>query len=511
MSGTRSKLVISTLFFSLFALSPCSNAGKKIPGLKTSKSTVSDKEFSGIFSRLKNEKNSQVPANSKTSTEDSRGLFGIFKKQEKPIKKEDDVPEMELPTGKPKTSRETVENPPYNHAMVFIGGSLDIYAFFGMYDAAMAKFKKGEGPKPDLIIGTCGGALASAIIKILPDPEERRAFIRSKQFYDYMRNIRFTDIPLTGIIKDLKKVAHLAVEQKDPDSPHRVIPDPFYKRSLLHKDNQYYFDELTTSFENSDPNNPEVVILSNEILFDESEVGRKPEKGEKLYRETVYTSNEVARNLAAAGYKRSATAKANPDSFIDDRVNINTRETVTQAARNSFTDPYLIHVDKPFLTGAVSSQSAFDIAKLAKEVTVRYPPHWDKIDGGIMGKFFGYDPWEATEDFTSNFADRWVDTSNPPYKSLAQKLAFAPTPKAMTNLGLRATSNVPKFSHDNFLKHIEEQYAYGWENYMESSQLPKNDKTHIERRIDRGLAPAEFRAMQLEARGIKAKGLKPSK
>ncbi|NCN27031.1 hypothetical protein GW915_05595 [bacterium] len=443
----------------------------------------------GLFKKKEQRKSPAIAAQGEAP---KLKLFqGLFKGKDVEM----EAPEkLAKPIGPNPKSRETVENPPYKHAMIFSGGSLDIYGFFGMYDAAVA-----SGNPPDLIIGTCGGALAAAIIKAMPDPEERRAFIRSKQFYNYMRNIKFTDMPLTGILKDLKTIAHLAVEQRDPSSPHRVVPLARYKRSVLHKDNEYYYDEIDVSFEKQSVEAPEVVIISNELLYDKEDAKRRVAAGEKLYRETVYSSEKVKGQLEKMNYS-SATGAALPNSFIGTRVALRTDVSLTQAARNSFTDPYLIHLDQNYLTGAVNSRSSYKIASLAKELSVRYPPHWDKIDGGMMSKFFGYDPWEETENYTSLYADRWIDTSSPQYESMSQKIAFVPTIGSLPSLGFRAVSGVPKFSHDNFKDNVEEQYAYGWSEYSKSDSLPKNDKTHIDKRIDRGLPASEFKAMQAEAR-----------
>jgi len=390
------------------------------------------------------------------------------------------------------SSRATVPAPPFRHVLLFSGGSLDIHTLFGIYDAAVA-----SGNPPDLLIATCGGALGAAIIRSIPDPAERAAFTASREFYDYMRKIRYTDLSLLDVYSDLRKIAHLAVEQTDPASPHRVVPDAFFERSIMHPENRYHYDEIDIRFDAPRPGAPEVVILANRLLYGREDVGKPVPPGTRLYVETVFCSERVARLLRAMPL-RSAVNAAFPDSFIAPEVSYETEVPLGAAARHSYSDPYLVPVDGPYLTGAVNELTAYEITRLAREATIRYPPQWDRIDGNLMKKFFGHDPWTATERYTSLYADRWVDTTDRDYKSLARNIGFAPTPRALATLGIRVTTNVPKLNHRRFLKLVEQQHEYGSGKYLQAAAAPRNSRDHIVERMDLGLSPDELKRVRAE-------------
>jgi len=391
-------------------------------------------------------------------------------------------------------SRQPVASPPFRHALVFSGGSLDIHTLFGIYDAAAA-----SGNPPDLVIATCGGALGAAIIRAYPDPDDRNAFTHSRVFYDYMRRIRYTDLSLIDVYSDLRQLGHLAVEQSNPESPHREVPNPFYERSIMHPDNQYHYEEIDLRFDEARRGAPEVVILANRMLFWKEDVGKHTPPGTRLYQETVFCSPRVARLLRRMPL-RSAVNAAFPDSFIGPGIHYETETALGRAARHSYSDPYLVPLDGPYLSGAMNELTAYEIARLAREVTIRYPPQWDRIDGNLMKKFFGHDPWEATERFTSLYADRWVDTTDRDYKSLARNIGFAPTPRALMSLGVRVTTNVPKLSHRRFLKLLEDQLAYGARKYEETAAAPPNAREHVVERSDRGLPLDELVRVRAENR-----------
>lgn len=369
-----------------------------------------------------------------------------------------------------------------------------MHVLFGMYDAAVE-----SGNPPDLIVASCGAALGAAVLRAMPDPEERKSFTRSRRFYDYMRRLRYTDLSLFDVFSDLRRLGHLAVEQSDPHSPHREVPDAFYRRSIMHPDNQYIYDEISLGFDDKVPGAPEIVLLANRLLFTQEDVGRRPQPGERLYEETVFCSTRVARLLQAMPL-RSAVNAAFPDSFIGPGIAYETGFSLAEAARFSYTDPYLVPLAGPYLTGAVNELTSYEIARLAREATIRYAPQWDRIDGSLMKKFFGHDPWSTNEIFASRYADRWVDTTDRDYKSLARNIGFAPTPRAVATLGLRVKTNIPKLSHRRFLRLVRAQEDYGRARYEQAAKRPPNSREHIIERYDFGLPTEELDRVRAENR-----------
>lgn len=412
------------------------------------------------------------------------------------------TPVIENPTSVNPTPyrRETVANPPYKHAMIMTGGDLDIFEFMGMYDAAVE-----SGNPPDVIIGACGGALAAAIIKAMPNKEERMNFINSRTFYEYMRDIRYSNKPLTAVLKEIKNLTKGVVYQtENPAGEHgnktegqRVIPNIQPKFSLMHPDNNYAYEEIDFKFDEKDQAGPELIILAYEMQYDAHQSGEPVKKGQKLYKEAIYSSPEMAAHLKAMGYQ-SKVAREAPNSFIANDVKLITDADYNTAVRNSYTDPFYLPIDDRYLTGAIGSESALEMSKLAKQLTARYRTNWGKIDGSIMQMYYGLDPWESAERFASAPADRWVDGTERTYTSIARKIAFIPNLQTIPSLGIRVKTNVPKFNHSKFQEQISEQWNFGYARYREANAREIGDKSHVRDRYDTGLPEAQLKQIHID-------------
>lgn len=70
---------------------------------------------------------------------------------------------------------------PYQYAALFSGGGSRFGYYCGMY-AALVEFNQ----KPDLIIATCGGAIAAGLVELAPEPENLFTLLTSQPCYDMM-------------------------------------------------------------------------------------------------------------------------------------------------------------------------------------------------------------------------------------------------------------------------------------------------------------------------------------
>ena len=68
----------------------------------------------------------------------------------------------------------------YQRCMVMAGGGFRFGIYLGMYAAACE-----AGRPPDLLLASCGGAMAAAIIHSLPDDRQRKAWLTSPQMYAF--------------------------------------------------------------------------------------------------------------------------------------------------------------------------------------------------------------------------------------------------------------------------------------------------------------------------------------
>ena len=71
-------------------------------------------------------------------------------------------------------------HPKYQRCMVFAGGGFRLGIYLGMYAAA-----RDAGRAPDLLLATCGGAVAAPLVQALPDDAQRKAWLSSPQMYQF--------------------------------------------------------------------------------------------------------------------------------------------------------------------------------------------------------------------------------------------------------------------------------------------------------------------------------------
>lgn len=76
----------------------------------------------------------------------------------------------------------------YRCCLVLPGGGFRFGYYLGVYAAA-----EDSGHQPDMLLASCGGAIAAAVIAGLPDTQARLDWLQSADMYCFLRNIQPTD------------------------------------------------------------------------------------------------------------------------------------------------------------------------------------------------------------------------------------------------------------------------------------------------------------------------------
>jgi len=76
----------------------------------------------------------------------------------------------------------------YRRCLVLPGGGFRFGYYLGIYAAA-----EDSGHQPDILLASCGGAIAAAVIAGLPDTQARFDWLTSADMYCFLRQIRPTD------------------------------------------------------------------------------------------------------------------------------------------------------------------------------------------------------------------------------------------------------------------------------------------------------------------------------
>ena len=72
----------------------------------------------------------------------------------------------------------------YQQCMVMAGGGFRFGIYLGLYAAA-----RDAGQAPDLVLASCGGAIAAALIHREPDVARQKAWLASPEMYNFWAGI----------------------------------------------------------------------------------------------------------------------------------------------------------------------------------------------------------------------------------------------------------------------------------------------------------------------------------
>jgi len=163
----------------------------------------------------------------------------------------------------------------YGRCLVLAGGGFRFGYYLGVHAAA-----EDSGRRPDVLLASCGGAIAAAVIAALPDAAARRDWIAGQAMYDFLRAIRST-----ARAAPLRTLGAAVLRWLDR-APAARIPDLC---------GDYLFD-LPAALPLpplSDPDAPALAIVGARLLFRPDEAGA-PRAGRPLFAETVFCPPRAA-------------------------------------------------------------------------------------------------------------------------------------------------------------------------------------------------------------------------
>ena len=343
--------------------------------------------------------------------------------------------------------------------MVMGGGGFRFGIYIGMYAAL-----RQAGKAPDILLASCGGAIAATIINNLPDPAEQRAWLASRDMYDFWCGLKST--------RHAALIGTLARAAKRGLSPASVpvIPDLF---------GDYLFDippQLPFPAASGTPE-VDVAIIGGKLLFDPSEVGR-PRGQRKLFAETVFCGGRAAAvlrdmpsPLADARWGEHAVSS---DLLIDGGV------PIAEAARISISDMIYFRCRQyggDEYIGGVLDLFPVEIARrLGDEVIMEFKEAFDQV--------FSIPAWRAVLGLNGNarlryantyLADLRIDSSDVSRvlakQQLQQKLHWR---RNRIELAMPST-------YDTFVQHMNDQWQYGYDRATEALAHPAGQHPPVRR------------------------------
>lgn len=282
----------------------------------------------------------------------------------------------------------------YQTCMILSGGGFRYGYYLGMY-AAIAKNYKA----PDLLLGSCGGAIAAAIIQGLPDDECRKNWIASEQMYEFWCGFKANEQA------KFTRALWQAAVRKTNFGHATHIPDLF--NDYLFEIQQYVpLPMLGTS-------KPAiaVAIMAGKLLYSREDVG-KPRGNKKLFKEVVFC-NEQSEHLLRG--MPSLVAKSG--NAIDTRLLIDTQMPINEAARASVSDMFYFRCHSyqasHYVGGAINLLPIEIAKRLAHKVIVEIKSPYDQsFSIPALKTVFGIDGNQRLHEVVKQSADLAIDTTD---------------------------------------------------------------------------------------------------
>jgi predicted acylesterase/phospholipase RssA len=343
--------------------------------------------------------------------------------------------------------------------MVLGGGGFRFGIYIGMYAAL-----RQAGKAPDVLLASCGGAIAAAIIHNLPDPEAQRAWLSSESMYQFWCSLRSTErASLYGTLLH-------AARRKLSRAPAPLIPDLF-RDYLFEIPPQLPFPPAASTPEVA------VAIIGGKLLFGPQDVGQ-PRGRRKLYAETVFCDERAA--AALQGMPSPLAAARWGDHAIADALLTDTGASVTEAARVSIADMIYFrcaHLRGEEYIGGVLDLFPVEIARrLGEEVVMEFKEAFDQVFSiPAWRAVLGVDGNARLRHANSHLADLRIDSSDVSVvlarQQLQQKLHWWRN---------RIELQMPP-SHAQFVQHMRDQWQYGYDRAQEALARPPRQQPPIRR------------------------------
>lgn len=350
----------------------------------------------------------------------------------------------------------------YQRCMVMAGGGFRFGIYLGMYAAA-----RDCGRTPDLLLASCGGAIAAAAIQALPDDRQRKAWLSSPEMYQYWCGLKSSS--QAGIARALFNAARRKLSRARAPTIPDLFADYLFETPPPMPAPQASLSKSPVS----------VAIIGAKLLFGPTEVGRE-RAGRKLFAETVFCDARTADLL-----------RGMPSPFIHPQWGEHTisaqlltdvvmplREAVRVSIADSFYFP-CHDVGGQRYTGGMVDLFPIEIAKrLAHETMIEFKSGFDQTFAiPAWRAVLGLDGNQRLKHVHGQTAETWVDTSDVS-RVLARQQIQKQLDWRRNQIRLRAPAD-----HDTYVRHIEAQWTYGYARGIEACQsaspLNKSTMRHV--------------------------------
>jgi hypothetical protein len=288
---------------------------------------------------------------------------------------------------------------PFQTAFILSGGGTRLMIYLGML-AALEELNK----KPDVLIATCGGAFAATVFNTFPNHLQRKEFLKSKEYFNFISNVKLSkERKLSKIgFFTLKKI----FENRNAPFLENIFDD--YLVEITQNLEELFPDLQNTLFSQEIP----TIIIGSKVLYEPKNCG-KNRNNQKLYQKTIFTDIETAGKIDLEKIK-------NPEEIINntavsENIKLNTSFSLLQSARISMSDMFYIapyfSQGKYFAGGAIDLVPIEFAKAIAKKVIIEKKQSYSLVEEAMVRSVFGYSGNKRLIEISNQIIDYQIDTT----------------------------------------------------------------------------------------------------
>lgn len=344
----------------------------------------------------------------------------------------------------------------FDHAMLMSGGSSRFGYYLGMYAAA-----KQQNKAPDLILATCGGAIAAGIIACFSDVRDQKLALLSEEMHAMQKRI----VPKESLTRALMQIIFRLCQS----SPVTKYPD-FYEDAIFSilndMDNDFFpFDHGAF---NSNPNTS-IAIIGSKLHYTPKQVHQRV-NGNTLFQEVVFSTPEVVQEMMLFDY--SSTSQ-----LIHSELYLPNDASLAKAIRASVGDIFYappFEYRNDYYMGGMVNLVPFEYAQyLAKSTTLECKQTFNRLTAvPAFQQVLGFNPNRRLAELHRQQPTRWVDT-----RDSATALRQFQSKKRVQWLKNCVDIKVPSYA--NYRVAMEKQWQYGFERGLRSFLKENSNETYI--------------------------------
>jgi predicted acylesterase/phospholipase RssA len=336
--------------------------------------------------------------------------------------------------------------PKYQRCLVMAGGGFRFPYYLGMYAAAVD-----SGNPPDLLLASCGGSIAGAVIQALPDDAQRKAWVSSPAMYAFLCGLQST--PKAAIHRSFLQ----ALRRRMQKGRTALVPDLF---------DEYFFD-IPSALPLPPPQAyaaPALAIVGGKILFEPEDVGQ-PRAGRKLFAETVFGDERSAALLE--GMHSPLSTPQWGDNAIAPRLLTDTGMPLGDAVRISISDMFYFRchsIGGEHYMGGVIDLFPIEIAhRMARQVVIEMKAPFSQGTAiPALRAVLGIDGNQRLRHIHGQRADVWIDSSD------VEKVLRASGMQQKLVWRENRIRLVMPAEYRTFVAQVETQWQYGYQRAREA-------------------------------------------